>query len=122
MVNIKSVTLSAEATEKPIFTLVGQNSDGITVCMQNRSSANFFTYRFQESQVNIDDEFTNIEEGNGNFGVSGILAPLKRAMVNVRTSSPYIRLVGDSSGGADIEVDVIQLIQDGSNVFNSGTM
>lgn len=108
------------SSENTVLTLLGPNSDGVTLFLENQSGINFIDYRFQSSENNLSDSYTNLEDGFGNFGVSGILPPNAKAMVSIRSTAPYIRLTASSSGGSQLGISVTQFVSSQSSYFTNG--
>lgn len=108
------------ASEEPIFTILGPNSDGVTIFIENKSNINYINYRFQSSETNISDDYMNIQETSGSYGVNGILAPFEKAMVSIRITSPFIRLLASSSGGSYINCSITQFVNTNSSYYTNG--
>jgi hypothetical protein len=111
-------------SESTVFIVLGPNADGITVYLENKDASNFIVYQFQESNVNSDSEFEDLEDADGNFGTSGTLSPSggdnPRAMVSIRTTSPFIRLRATAAGGATLSFDLSQFVASASTYFTNG--
>ena len=114
---VEKEVVEAEGT---IFTILGPNSDGVTIFIENKSDINYINYRFQSSETNISDDYVNIVETNGSYGVTGILAPREKAMVSIRITSPFIRLLASSSGGSNINCSITQFVNTCSSYFTNG--
>ena len=120
MILHRSNRLTLIAAESVLFTVLGPNSDGITLFLENASTLNYISYRFQESASNTDANFTDLEDAEGNFGTSGILSPEGKAMVSIRSTSPYIRLKASAPGGADLDYSLSQFGSNSSAYYTNG--
>lgn len=121
MVLHRSVHKLIGAAESTVFTVLGPNSDGITVFLQNQDGLNFISYRFQQSSTNIDDDYTNLTDTGSDYGVSGTLSPGARAMVSIRSSSPFVRMLSNAPGGAELAYSISQFSNGAAVYYNNGT-
>jgi hypothetical protein len=113
--------VSLTASESMVFCLLGPNTDGVAVFLENVSNINYISYRVQTSSVNDDNSYVDLTtDTNGNFSPSGILAPGTRSFISIRTTQPFIRLLAISPGGSDLNVSVSQFISTNSVYYTNG--
>jgi hypothetical protein len=122
MILFRNFSATVTATEGSILTLVGQQLNGVVITLENKDPLNYVTYRFQSSQSNVANSYANIEEDATNIAPSGTLIPNGQAMVTLHTTAPFIRLLAVSSGGALLEVGLLQFGPNGTATFTSGTI
>lgn len=122
MILNRNFDIDSAATEATAFTIIGENPNGLSIAIHNLSDSNYIDYRFQDANSNTDSSFDNLSEGSGNWGVSGILSPDSVAMINIRSSKPFIRLLTSSSGGAVAEIGLMQVSNSASKNFTTGIL
>src|SRR5258705_783476 len=134
MILHRTSSATVAATEIPLLTITGPNSEGMTFFLENLDTTNYVTYRAQRADSPEDSAYTDLVSDAtsgpvvGNFGVSGILTPLhssttaNRVMISVRTPAPYIRILAAASGGAQVNYGVTMQSSSASNNFTLGTL
>jgi len=120
MIQFRSGDKAVTTNESQIFVILGPNTDGTTTFLQNNDATNYISYRFQDSAVNADGSYADIAATGGNFGTSGVLTPGSVAMVNVRSTAPFVRLLASASGGALLTFSITQSVPNTSPYFTTG--
>lgn len=116
MINFRTNHKTVDTNEAAIFTLLGSNAEGVTLFLINRDDTNYVNYRIKTSNDGI--TYAALAEGSGNTGVTGIIAPAAKVMVSLRTAAPYVQLLADASGGAELDFGIAQFVPQGSNLTN----
>lgn len=115
-----------QTSQNPVFTIFGPNTLGITIFLENLDTTNYIQYQFASAQVNLSSSYTFLTDVGGNFGSSGILTPVgggaSQAMVSIRVTDPYIRLLASGAGGATVRYSVHQFVSTSSTNYTNGVL
>jgi hypothetical protein len=122
MILHRSFSGNVTSSEATVFTLIGPNTLGASVALENKDSLNYVSYRFQGATINTDSSYADLVNGSGNVGVSGILAPGDQVLVTLANTNAYTRMLASSSGGARVEMGITQFSPNASTNFTSGQL
>jgi hypothetical protein len=89
------------ALEGTVFLVVGMNAFGMAIFLHNQG-ANQVTYRYQESNENVEGSFTDIATFSGNLNTNAVI------LHKITSTKPYVRLLAYAAGGSKLLCGISQ--------------